>query len=324
MLFFCFLSCSNNENLKEVDPPKKSLISSGNNSEIEIWDVITPTQNETIITKGICDVIEGDTTIVEFINGYIQLLDIDYEIVTTQTQDELYQSYLNAYYNARSSISDINDEDELLEYFQTNINGSYSDSFYEALVDLVTTTCTDGNYSIDYSQFLTEEAYLLSYAVSLSKSMRYFASTFMQVAEANTSASECWNNLWDEMVELVGWSTAGAITTGIAAAGASFLTGGLPAILLGVSSVLNGTATTIQLYRNVKAIYRRYANCMESVQAMQNSGIIIDIENEGNNGTYDENDDWTNWETFLGCQVIRPYVHHGQYVACMDFLLGIQ
>lgn len=314
------VSCSN-DNLIETNVSKNSpyLLCQ---SAVECTEMITPEENELIITDAIVNIVEGNTDCSTFLEEYSQLVGSE-EITVTHNTEELYAIFLSAYDDARSSISDIHNEDELLEYFQLKTNWMYSDSFYSILIGLVRETCMGEIMDMDYNQFSREEAYLLSNAVAMCKSLNYFNSIFMQVAYESNAASDCWDELVDEIVELVGFSAAGAIISGITAAGVAFVTG--PGILvLGIASLASGVLTTAQLCRNVKAIYVRYAECLEQEAIMSDYGLLLDWGEESDSEAFYDDEDMNNrWNQFLRCHIIRFSVLREQVFACLNSLNSI-
>ena len=229
---------------------------------------------------------------------------------------------MNRYYCP--NISNIEDTNEIQEHLRTYTNNVYSDIFYTTITDMVSSIVENTEINVDYGQFTTEEAYLISNLVALCKSMKYYAFQFTKVAYAASSESDCWNNFCREISIEFGYAALNAIISGGISAAAALSTGPV-AIILIIANTASTAMTVLQVCNNVKRIYAEYAACLDLATTMENNGItIIDTPNEDENNDENEESQWDNWISFFNCHIIKPSVLLPQITACLQAQLIIQ
>ena len=307
-----FIACQTGNIEEDVVNKKKSIPAFIPTIE-ELATSISPEENADFLTLGICNVIEENVTLGAFANNYNSVVHTENMTVPHEVFTEVCSNCMTAYEHAHSNISDINDEDELIEYLRAYTEEMFSDAFYTTLVELIEATRAEINLSIDYSQFSDEEAYAMSNAVAICNSITYVASVFTNVADTYSTESDCWDDFVTDLSIEIGYAAAGAVASGILAAGVAFVSGSGVVLLL-IASTMSTVLNTTQLYRSVKAIYLRYANCLELEDSMIDNGIIVgDYSDEDSYEDIVDYSEYGTWERFLDCHIIREVTFYRQF-----------
>lgn len=280
--------------------------------------MLSPEETESFLLEGISSVITEDKTLNAVAEEYKQAIGMNEEIIITPNMyEDIYCFCTNRYRHVY--ITNIENTGEVQEALCQITNFIYSDLFYSTTAGIISNIVRNTEISVDYDQFTTEEAYLISTLVAMGKSMQYYAYQYTQVANTFASESDCWDSFCREIATEFGWAALNAIINGGISAATAFITGP-GAIIIIIASTASTILTAIQLCTKVRAIYSNYSICLDLATRMTDEGITI-VTNPNNDST--DESEWDNWERFLNCHIIKPSVFVPQIDECLQAQLII-
>lgn len=310
------VGCSSNNDLNSTEYCCNEIIAESPLVNEEF--LLSPEENESFILEGINDIIAEAKTLNTVVEEYRQAMGINEEIIVTPNiYEDIYNCCMNRYYNA--NITDIENTSEIQDHLRYGTNSIYSDLFYSTVAEMVSGLSWDTEINVDYNQFTTEEAYIMSNLVAMCKSLQYQTSQFMQVAYDNSTESDCWNNFCREISVEVGQAAIIALISGGVSAATALCTGPAVIILI-ITNAASAALTTYQICASVKLIYMEYTACLNSVTNMDGDNIIVTNPNDDSTNE----SEWDNWISFLGCHVVNSTALISQIDECLQEQLIIQ
>lgn len=309
------VGCSSNNDLNSTEYCCNEIIAESPLVNEEF--LLSPEENESFILEGINDIIAEAKTLNTVVEEYRQAMGINEEIIVTPNiYEDIYNCCMNRYYNA--NITDIENTSEIQDHLRYGTNSIYSDLFYSTVAEMVSGLSLDAEINVDYNQFATEEAYILSNLVAMYKGLQHYTLQFTQVASAS-GESDCWNNFYREIAMEFGYAAISAVISGGVSAATLLCTG--PAFITLIIANAASTALTIyQLCVRVKLIYIEYVACMDSITHMDGDNIIVTNPNDDSTNE----SEWDNWISFLGCHVVNSTALISQIDECLQEQLIIQ
>lgn len=277
LIFFIFLfSCGNQTNEVVDSSAPQSIIPEYKSIQkiAAASNLITPEENEQLLTQGIRDVFEGNTSIDTFLKNYSTKVGLEdcpkisqsqYNLIAGVQEDVEVFLQIKGVFNA-STIAEI---------LNNHSSEQYSENFYQT-VSNVACAAVAGRYPhVDYKQFNEDEGWLLSCLVAFYNNVVYFYSPYTTCFSSQKTEDDCleeYQENYNEACTLNGVAVLVA-TVGVAAAAG---TGGL-------SLVASAMAVGYQLWAFKKAIdkaYKIYIKCLDQLEDVNileyNNGINKD------------------------------------------------